>query len=146
MTIDDKLINKRVPLFIHDQTMSLRRVEKEKLLGPHNKVAQCFNYFQKYRSSHLRCSIKSYSFKTFAILTGRARKHLCWSLFLIQNITKFLGAHILKNIYERLLLKMCLFMKLKKVKNYSYGVLALHLKNRFFQHHQKRVKMFVFIS
>ena len=35
------------------------------------------------------------------------QKHLCWSLFLIQNITKSLRAPILKNICERLLLKMC---------------------------------------
>ena len=33
---DDKFINKRVRLFIH-QTMPLRRVEKKKLLGRHNK-------------------------------------------------------------------------------------------------------------
>ena len=35
------------------------------------------------------------------------QKHLCWSLFLIQIITKSLRAPILKNICERLLLKMC---------------------------------------
>ena len=35
--IDDKLINKRVRLFIH-QTICLKRVEKKKLLGRHNKV------------------------------------------------------------------------------------------------------------
>ena len=33
------------------------------------------------------------------------QKHLCWSLFLIQNITKSLRAPILKNICERLLIK-----------------------------------------
>ena len=36
------------------------------------------------------------------------RKHLCWSLFLILSIAKFFRALILKNICERLLLKMCL--------------------------------------
>ena len=41
--------------------------------------------------------------KNLAIFTG---KHLCWSLFLIQDIAKFLIAPILKNICERLLLKM----------------------------------------
>ena len=46
MTIDNKLINKRVPLFIH-QTMCLKRVEKKKLLGCHNKAVKWFNYFQK---------------------------------------------------------------------------------------------------
>ena len=40
------------------------------------------------------------------LLTG---KHLCWSLFLILSITKFLRAHILKNICKRLILKMCLW-------------------------------------
>ena len=42
--------------------------------------------------------------KNFAIFTG---KHLCRSLFLIQNVAKFSRAPILKNIYEILLLKMC---------------------------------------
>ena len=47
LTIDGKFINKRVRLFIH-QTMSLKRVEKEKILGRHNKVAKwLFNYFKK---------------------------------------------------------------------------------------------------
>ena len=42
--------------------------------------------------------------KNFAMSTG---KHLCWSLFLIQNIAKFLRPPILKNVWEQLLLKMC---------------------------------------
>ena len=42
--------------------------------------------------------------KNFARSTG---KHLCWSLFLIQNIAKFLRPPILKNVWEQLLLKMC---------------------------------------
>ena len=41
---------------------------------------------------------------TWLLLTG---KHLCWSLFLILSIAKFLRAPILKNICEPLLLKMC---------------------------------------
>ena len=49
--------------------------------------------------------------KNFAIITG---KQLCWRLFLIQNIAKFFKAPALKNICERLLLKM--FMKLRKVR------------------------------
>ena len=48
--------------------------------------------------------LKKAFLKNFALFT---RKHLCWSLFLIQNIAKFLRAPILKNICERLLLKMC---------------------------------------
>ena len=66
-----------------------------------------FHYFWKNAASHLRCSIKSCSFKNFSIFTGRVGKHLCWSLFSIQIIAKFLRAPILKNICERLLLKMC---------------------------------------
>ena len=42
--------------------------------------------------------------KIFSLFTG---KHLCWSLFLIQNSAKFLRAPILKNICEQLILKMC---------------------------------------
>ena len=37
------------------------------------------------------------------LLTG---KHLCWSLFLILSIAKFLREPVLKNICEQLLLKM----------------------------------------
>ena len=38
------------------------------------------------------------------------------------------------------------FMKLRKIKNYSKGVLILHYKNRFFQHqYQTKVKISVFI-
>ena len=37
--------------------------------------------------------------KNFAIFT---EKHLCWRLFLMQNIAKSFGAPILKNICERL--------------------------------------------
>ena len=36
LTVDDKFINKRVRLFIH-QAMYLKRVEKKKFLGCHNK-------------------------------------------------------------------------------------------------------------
>ena len=42
-------------------------------------------------------------FKNFEIFTA---KHLCWRLFLIHNIVKFLIEPILKNICERLLLTM----------------------------------------
>ena len=45
--------------------------------------------------------------KNFAIFTG---KHLRRRLFLIQNFAKLFRAPILKNVCERLLLK--LFMKL----------------------------------
>ena len=45
--------------------------------------------------------------KNFAMFIGRTGKHLCSSLFLIYAIAKFLSAPILKNICQRLLLKMC---------------------------------------
>ena len=38
--------------------------------------------------------------------TGRARKHPCWSLFSIQNVSKNLTPPILKNTCEALLLIM----------------------------------------
>ena len=41
---------------------------------------------------------------TWLLPTGR---YLCWSLFLILSIAKFLRAAILKNSCQRLLLKMC---------------------------------------
>ena len=77
--------------------MCLKCVAKKKLLARHNKVAKW------------QCSIKKVALKNFAIFIGRTGKHQCWSLFLIQNIAKFLRTPILKNICERLLLKMCSF-------------------------------------
>ena len=68
--------------------------------------------FRKYRSSHLRCSIK----KLF---------------YLIQDIPKFLRASNLKNNCEQLLLKMCSW-NWEKPKKYSQGVLTLHLKKTGF--------------
>ena len=45
LIIDNKYINKRIRLFIH-QAACLKRVEKKKLLGFYNKVAKLlFNYF-----------------------------------------------------------------------------------------------------
>ena len=76
------------------------------------------------RSSHYRCSIKKAVLKNFVIFTG---KHMCWSEYLFNkvaglkacnfikerlqdrcfpmNIANFLRTPILKNIYERLLLR-----------------------------------------
>ena len=51
------------------------------------------------RSSHQRCSIKSFVLTNFAIFTGKYR---CWSLFSIKLQA---WTPILKNICERLLLK-----------------------------------------
>ena len=46
-------------------------------------------------------------------------KHLCWSLFLILNIAKFFRALTLKNIWKRLLLKMCLWKLFIKRTNFT---------------------------
>ena len=54
-------------------------------------------------------------FHNLAIFT---EKHLCWSLFLTQNIAKFLTAPILKNICKRPASENVL-MKLRKTKNCS---------------------------
>ena len=77
--------------------------------------------------------------KNFAVFTG---KDMCWWLFLIPNIVKFLRALILSTAASE-----NVFIKLRKSKNCSQGILTLDLKkNRIFQHqYQKQVKMFSFI-
>ena len=71
----------------------------------------CLITFKKSQKQPPEKFCKKAILKNFAIFTG---KHLCWRLFLIQNIAKYFTVPILKNIWERLLLKM--FMKLRKVK------------------------------
>ena len=89
------------------QTICLKRVEKKKILVRHNKVAEwLFNHFLKIQKQPSEVLYKkAVPLKNFT--TERTGKDLCWSLFLIQNIAKFLRAPFLKNICERLLLKMC---------------------------------------
>ena len=97
-----------------------------------------------YKSSHRKCSIQKAVHKYFVIFKG---KHLSWSLFLINlqawrsanllkrdsnfvgflsNIAKFLRKPFLRNICERVLLRVlkptsCLFLyPLKTSKNESY--------------------------
>ena len=92
-----KCLNRRVELFLH-QTICLKRVEKKTLLGRHNKDMR----FTPLQNSYLIIFknmqkqppefYKKAALKNFAIFT---RKHLCWRLFLIQNIAKFLEAPIL---------------------------------------------------
>ena len=62
---------------------------------------------------------------TWLLLT---EKHLCWRLFLILSIAKFLKEPILKNICERLLLKMCSWNweKLKFIRSFNF-----RLKNQY---------------
>ena len=82
--------------------------------------------------------------KNFAIFRGQ---HLCWRLFLIQNIAKFFRVSILKNICERLLLKM--FIKPRKIKNCWYVILTLHEEQDFstsISETSEIVYLFAFIS
>ena len=89
-----QIYKQRRSTFMH-QTMNLKRVEKKKILVRHNKVAKWLsNYFEKKQTQPSEVSIK----KLF---------------YLIQNIAKFLRAPILKNIFERLLLKLCLWNREK---------------------------------
>ena len=99
----------------------------------------CLITFKKVQKQPLEVLYKKAVLKNFRIFTGRTEKHLCWSLALIQNIVKFLRASILKNICERLLLKMCSW-NWEKLK-------IIHMEFKFFLHqYHKKVKMFVFIS
>ena len=101
MKNDKKFINKQVQLFIH-QTICLTHAEKKKILGHYNKVANDFLItFKKIQKQPPEVFYKKAVFlKKFAIFTGQTGKRLFWSLFLIQNIAKFLRAPILKNICE----------------------------------------------
>ena len=117
LEIDDKFVNKRVLFFIY-QTMrcvSLKHAEKKKLLERDNKDISskicyvhtmrnsCLNDFLKMQKVSPEKFCKKAILKNFAIFTG---KHLCWRLFLIQNIAQFFRALILKNICKLLRLKM----------------------------------------
>ena len=87
-----------------------------------------FNYFSKKQKQPREVFYKKAVFKNFAIFTG---KKLCWNLFLIQSIKKFLWAPILRNICKRFLLK---------IKNCWSGIFNC----LFFQHqYQRQVKMYV---
>ena len=86
--------------------VSLKRVEKKKLLGSHKVLAFAkwlFNSFWKMQKQPPEKFCKNAVLKNFAIFTG---KHLRWSLSLMRNTAKFFIAPILKNTCERLLLKM----------------------------------------
>ena len=88
----------------------------------------CLTTFQKSRSSHARCFTKKLFLKISQYSQG---KKLCWNLFLIQSIKKFLWAPILRNICKRFLLK---------IKNCWSGIFNC----LFFQHqYQRQVKMYV---
>ena len=92
-----------------------------------------FTYGMKSLSQHFDKEIYRYVHITWLLLTG---KYLCWSLFLILSIVKFLRASTLKNICERLLLKMCSW----NWENLFIMSFNFTLRNRFFQHqYQKQV-------
>ena len=85
-----------------------------------------FTYGMKSLSQHFDKEIYRYVHITWLLLTG---KYLCWSLFLILSIAKFLRAAILKNICERLLLKMCSW---NWENLFIMSFINFTLKNRFF--------------
>ena len=108
---NSRQIYKQTSSNFYTSDVCLKRVEKKKLLGRHNKnislntfARWLFNYFKKMQRQPPEVFYKKVVVENFAIST---EKYHCWSLFLIQNIVKFLRAPILKNNCERLLLKMC---------------------------------------
>ena len=71
-------------------------------------------------------------------------KHLCWSLFLILSIAEFLREPILKNICERLLLKMCSW-NWEKLK-FIYKEFQFYIKKQVFEYqYQKQVRDWYFM-
>ena len=90
-----------------------------------------FTYGMKSLSRHFDKEIYQYVNITWLLLTGQ---HLCWSLVLIVSIAEFFRATILKNICERLLLKMCSW----NWENLFIMSFNFTLKNRFFQHQYQR--------
>ena len=117
---DDNLINKWVRFFIH-QTMCLKHVEKKKILGRHNKLAKwLFNYFKKYRCSHLKCSIKTLLLKN--ILKANRKIPVLESVFNSECCETFKSTHFEEHM--RTAASQDVFMKQRKV--YSSPVLTLH--------------------
>ena len=78
-------------------------------------------------SQHFDKETYQYANITWLLLTGN---HLCWSLFLILSIAKFLRAIILKNICEQLLVKLCSW----NWENLFIMGFNFTFKYRFFQH------------
>ena len=104
----------------------LKRVEKKKLLGHQNKEISLNTFLKKKKKQPPEVLYKKTVVRKLAIIT---EKHLCWSSFLIENIAKSLRAAILKNICEQLLLKICSWnhmMKLRTNKTCSQGILTLY--------------------
>ena len=92
-----------------------------------------FTYGIKSLSQHFDKEIYQYVNIIWLLLT---EKHLCWSLVLILGIAIFLRAVTLKNISERLLLKLCSW----NWENLFIMSFNFTFKNRFFQHqYQKQV-------
>ena len=115
LTIEDKFINKRVRLSIH-QTMCLKRAEKKNLL----RRSGCLITFKRYRSSHLRCSIKKLFFQKLRNIHKTNRKtHVLESGFKLE----YHNCEIFKSTYFEEHLGTAasenMFIKLRKIKNYS---------------------------
>ena len=99
--------------------MSLKRVEKEKILARHNKVAKSlFNHFKKNRSSRLRCSIKKLvSLKLCNIHRTGMKAPVLEPLFNSEYCEIFKSTYFEEHLRTAVSEKV--FMKLRKIKNYS---------------------------
>ena len=56
---------------------------------------------------------------------------MCWNLFLIQKYCEMFKSTYFEEHLQTVASEN-VFMKLRKIENYSSGVLTLHLKNKFF--------------
>ena len=88
-------IYKQTSSAFYTSNMCLKRIEKKKLLGRHNKEISLNTFLKKMQKQPPEVFYKKTVVKKLAIIT---EKCLCWSSFLIQNISKSLRAAILKNI------------------------------------------------
>ena len=91
-------------------SLSLQNVIRREIIKSHNNNISLMN-FKYMQKQPLEKFVKKFFYKSFATFSGNTYVGVC---FLIQNIAKFFRALILKNICERLLLK--IFMKLRKLK------------------------------
>ena len=98
---DEKFVSKRVRLLTHQPMCHSKTCWEKKILGRHNKGISLkilrnssLITFKIMQMQPLKKFCKKVGLNNFAILT---EKHLCWRLFLIQNIAKFFRPPILKN-------------------------------------------------
>ena len=88
--------------FYTSNDVSLKGVEKNLLSFTPLRNKYLTTFFRKNRSSYQKSFIK----KLFLKIIEHSHQHLCFNLLLILNIVNILRAAVLKDIWERLLLKM----------------------------------------